>query len=144
MTVHLGDYDSYLYRKQSHTEKPPGAPPPAMEAADETQLAPTPPRNGRYASQEERQRRSLSNQARKLARQIEKINASLAEREARIAEMEAAFSSPDPFEQADRIAARAEQYQALKDETGSLWGEWERLSLEAEAVDVKLSALKTS
>ena len=144
VTVHLGDYDSYLYRKQNDSEKTLAPPPPEAEAVDETQPAPTSYRNGRYASREERQRRALGNEARKLARQIEKINASLAEREARIAELEAMFSNPDPFEQAEEMAARAERYQTLKDETHSLWEEWERLSLKAEAVDVELSALKMS
>ena len=53
------------------------------------------------------------------------------------------FANPERFDDAEQIAVKAEQYQALKDETHSLWEEWERLSLKAEALDSQLAALKT-
>ena len=143
VTIHPGDYDSYLYRKQNNSEKAVAETTPLAESHGDSQPAPIPTRNGRFISSQERQRRSLSSEARKLARQIERISASLADHESRIAEMEAMFSNPDSFADSDQIASTAEQYEALKAETQALWEEWERLSLEVEAVDSKLAAFKT-
>ncbi len=140
IAIYPGDYDSYLYRKQSESEKRSAETTPGVETPKDVQPGPT--RNGRHMSSGERQRRSLNNKARRLARQIEKINASLSERESRIAEFEEMFSNPDRFEDADHIADSAEQYQALKDETQALWEQWEKLSVEAETIDGKLGALE--
>ena len=142
-TVFPGDYDSYLYQKQTKTNK--GSARSTANGADVDALVQelSGSRNGRATSAEELQRRSLSKEARRLARLIEKINGSLANHEARMAELEAKFSNPDLFDEPDQIAASGEQYRVLKDETDSLWEEWARLSLEAETIGSKLTGLKT-
>ena len=142
-TVFPGDYDSYLYQKQTKTNK--GSASSTANGADVDALVQelSGSRNGRATSAEELQRRSLSKEARRLARLIEKINGSLANHEARMAELEAKFSNPDLFDEPDQIAASGEQYRVLKEETDSLWEEWARLSLEAETIDSKLTGLKT-
>ena len=142
-TVFPGDYDSYLYQKQTKTNK--GSASSTANGADVDALVQelSGNRNGRVTSAEELQRRSLSKEARRLARLIEKINCSLANHEARMAELEAKFSNPDLFDEPDQIAASGEQYRVLKEETDSLWEEWARLSLEAETIDSKLTGLKT-
>ena len=142
-TVFPGDYDSYLYQKQTKTNK--GRASSTANGADVDALVQelSGSRNGRAISAEELQRRSLSKEARRLARLIEKINGSLANHEARMAELEAKFSNPDLFDEPDQIAASGEQYRVLKEETDSLWEEWARLSLEAETIGSKLTGLKT-
>ena len=142
-TVFPGDYDSYLYQKQTKTNK--GSASSTANGADVDALVQelSGSRNGRATSAEELQRRSLSKEARRLARLIEKINGSLANHEARMAELEAKFSNPDLFDEPDQIAASGEQYRVLKEETDSLWEEWARLSLEAETIGSKLTGLKT-
>ena len=142
-TVFPGDYDSYLYQKQTKTNK--GSASSTANGADVDALVQelSGSRNGRAISAEELQRRSLSKEARRLARLIEKINGSLANHEARMAKLEAKFSNPDLFDEPDQIAASGEQYRVLKEETDSLWEEWARLSLEAETIDSKLTGLKT-
>ena len=142
-TVFPGDYDSYLYQKQTKTNK--GRTSSTANGADVDALVQelSGSRNGRAISAEELQRRSLSKEARRLARLIEKINGSLANHEARMAELEAKFSNPDLFDEPDQIAASGEQYRVLKEETDSLWEEWARLSLEAETIGSKLTGLKT-
>ena len=142
-TVFPGDYDSYLYQKQTKTNK--GSTSSTANGTDVDALVQelSGSRNGRATSAEELQRRSLSKEARRLARLIEKINGSLANHEARMAELEAKFSNPDLFDEPDQIAASGEQYRVLKEETDSLWEEWARLSLEAETIDSKLTGLKT-
>ena len=141
-TVFPGDYDSYLYQKQTKSNK--GSANSTANGADVDALVQelTGNRNGRATSAEELQRRSLSKQARRLATLIEKINGSLADHEARMAELEAKFSNPDLFDEPDQIAASGEQYRVLKEETDSLWEEWARLSLEAETIGSKLTGLK--
>ena len=142
-TVFPGDYDSYLYQKQTKTNK--GSARSTANGADVDALVQelSGSRNGRATSAEELQRRSLSKEARRLARLIEKINGSLANHEARMAKLEAKFSNPDLFDEPDQIAASGEQYRVLKEETDALWEEWARLSLEAETIGSKLTGLKT-
>ena len=148
-TVFLGDYDSYLYRKQAEADK-------KRAEANEKSVnstangtaggaagqAPIGRRSGRTVSAEELQRRSLSREARGLATRIEEINTSLADNETRMAKLEVMFSKPEQFEGPTQIAASGEQYRVLKEETQSLWDEWERLSMEAEHIDSKLTELK--
>ena len=142
-TVFPGDYDSYLYQKQTKTNE--GSASSTANGADVDALVQelSGNRNGRATSAEELQRRSLSKEARRLATLIEKINGSLADHEARMAELEAKFSNPHLFDEPDQIAASGEQYRVLKEETDSLWEEWARLSLEAETIGSKLTGLKT-
>ena len=143
-TVFPGDYDSYIYRKQTETDKRS-----ANARANGTAGAPAErgqamSRSGQPVSADERQHRWLTKEARRLATEIENINVSLVDHETRIAELEAMFSSPDPFGEPTQIVSSAEQYRVLKEEVQSLWDEWERLTLEAEDVDSKLTALKAA
>ena len=143
-TVYSGDYDTYLYRKQTETRN--GSANPADNGATGAALEPVPTRrrSGRPISAEEGQRRSLSKEARRLAMRIEEIGVLLSDREARIAELETMFSQPDQSDGPAHFASAGEQYRVLKEEAGSLWDEWGRLSLEAENIDSKLAVLKTS
>ena len=140
--VFPGNYDSYLYRKQSETDKRSANARANGKAGDAPGRSQHMKRFGQPSSAEELQRRSLTREARRLAMQIEDINVSLVDRETRIADLEAMFSSPDLFDETDQIVSSGEQYRVLKEEVQSLWDEWERLALEAESVDGKLTALK--
>ena len=141
--VFPGGYDAYLYRKQTETEK--GTPNSNGNRTDEESLEQDSLKSlsVRPVSAEKEQRRSLSKEARRLATRIKDIDASLADRETRLAELEAMFSSPDRFDGPAQIAASGEQYRVLKEETQSLWEEWEKLSLEAENIDSMLTTLNT-
>ncbi len=141
-TVFPGDYDSYLYQKQTETDKRSANAKANGTAGDAAERGQAMSRSGQPVSAEERQHRSLTKEARRLATEIENINVSLVDHETRIAELEAMFSSPDLFGEPGQIASSAEQYRVLKEEVQSLWDEWERLTLEAEDVDSKLTALK--
>ena len=143
-TVFPGDYDSYLYRKQTETDKSSpntGANGTSRDTAEQGQVT---RRSGRPLSAEESQSRSLSKEARKLAMRIEEIDVSLSDREARITELETMFSQPDQSDDPAHFASAGEEYRVLKEEAESLWEEWERLSLEAENIDSKLTALNVS
>ena len=140
-TVFLGGYDDYLYRKQSES----GSGAAAQAASGAAVAAPGQNRGrrrGRPIDPAELERRSLRSESRKLATQIEEINATLSDRESRISALEAMFSQPDRFDGPGQLASAGEQYRVLKEEAGSLWEEWERLSVEAEEVDGKLEGLQ--
>ena len=143
-TVFPGGYDAYLYRKQ--TESRDAAADSASNGATAASGGDTPTRRrtGRSRTAEEQQRRSLAREARRLAMRIEEINISLSSCEAHIAELEVMFSRPSHFDGPDQLALAGERYVVLKEEAGSLWEEWGRLSLEAENIDVKLAELKAS
>ena len=139
--VFPGDYDNYLYRKQAETAKN-GAKPTAKGAAAATSgQRPDRRRSGRPLSGEELQRRWLAKEARRLAIRVAEIDALLAPKTARIAELENMFSRPDQFGDPAQIAASAEEYRILKEETQSLSNEWEKLSLEAENIESQLGSL---
>ena len=144
--VFPGDYDSYLYRKQSETDKnSPNASASANGISRDTaERGQVTRRSGRPLSAEESQSRSLSKEARKLAMRIEEIDVSLSDREARITELETMFSQPDQSDNPAHFASAGEEYRVLKEEAESLWEEWERLTLEAENIDSKLTALNVS
>ena len=142
-TVFLGDYDSYLYRKQTETRNGSANLTSNGTTGNGSGHGPTRRRSGRPLTTEEEQRRSLNREARRLAMRINEISVSLSARESRIAELEAMFSEPDQFGDPIQITSSAEQYAALKGEEESLWEEWERLSLEAEAIDSQLEGLKS-
>ena len=95
-------------------------------------------------SVEDKLRRGLGKEARSLAIRIEKIDATLVSQEAQIARMEALFSNPDQIGDTTQLVTLGEQYQVLKNESQCLWEEWERLSLDAERVDIQLKELDTS
>ena len=158
-TVFPGDYDSYLYWKQAESDKKSarksanstakGNNDGSNETNGTTATIPTAAgpgqvrrRSGRPLTEAEEQQRSLNRAARRLAIQIEEISVSLADHETRIAELEAMFSSPDQYAEPAQIAASAELYRVLKEEEQSLWEQWERLSLEAEDIDSRLTGLK--
>ena len=148
-TVFPGDYDSYLYRKQAEADKKQAEANKKSvnstangTAGGASGQAPIGRRSGRPVSDDELQRRSLSREARGLATRIEEINTSLADNETRMAKLEVMFSKPEQFEGPTQIASSGEQYRVLKEETQSLWDEWERLSMEAEHIDSKLTELK--
>ncbi len=143
-TVYPGDYDAYLYRKQTEAGNGSAnsAANGAIRAASESVR--TRRRSGRPLSAEDVQRRSLSKEARRLAIRIEEIDVSLSDSEARITELETIFSQPNQSDSPAYFASAGKEYRVLKEEAKSLWEEWERLSLEAENIDSKLAELETS
>lgn len=139
-TVFPGDYDSYLHRKQLETTDG-NSRVPADGAGDSRS---TKERRESRRSVEDKLRRGLGKEARSLAIRIEKIDATLVSQEAQIARMEALFSNPDQIGDTTQLVTLGEQYQVLKNESQCLWEEWERLSLDAERVDIQLKELDTS
>ena len=148
-TIFPGDYDSYLHRKQLETTE--GNPRISTNGARKntfkTGPKPNRPAKGRREttrSLEDKLRRSLDKEARTLATRIETIDATVVSHEAEITQMEALFSKSDQIGDTTQIVTLGEQYQVLKNELQCLWEEWERLSLDAERVDIQLRNLDTT
>ena len=140
--VYPGDYDGYLYRKQLESDSRSASAAVNGKVVDASvydwaKSGNSPPVNAKISA-DERRRRSLKEEARRLAKLVEDLSRSLTEREARISELDEAFSSPEMYDDPDRIAASGKEYQALKSEVETLWREWEKLSVEAERVDGEL------
>ena len=136
-----GDYDSYLYRKQSGNE----------QLANDSISKGTAPEiiHGNGGSDRARvnwdqQRRSLRREASQLATRITEIHGALEIHEARVAELETLFSNPSQFESKDHLAEAGEEYRLLKNKEQALWEKWESLSGEAESISRKLVDLEVS
>lgn len=138
ITIFDGDYDSYLYQKQSK-----------INLNDNNNTAPENILNNQSMNEksksvqtDDRQiRRNLKKEASRIAKRVKEIDDKLETYPAQFAELETLFSNPEKFESSDHLASSGEKYQALKDEEESLWKEWEQLALESESVDHKISEL---
>ena len=139
--VFPGDYDAYLYRKETEAGNRVAAAPGVNGTADAVPGRSRARRRGRPLDDAEIERRSLRSEARRLALRIEEVGVSLSGRESRITELEAMFSQPDRFDGPAHLASAGEEYGVLKEEARLLWEEWERLSLEAEDVESRLEGL---
>ena len=142
-TIFPGDYDSYLHRNQLETTE--GDSDVSDDGAGDGTSKTGPVRNRSTKrrrettrSLEDKMRRSLDKEARTLATRIKKIDAALVGYEAQITRMEALFSDPGQIGDATQMLELGEQYQVLKNESQCLWEEWERLSLDAERVEIQL------
>jgi ATP-binding cassette subfamily F protein 3 len=133
-----GDYDSYLYRKESGATLPPAI---VVPRGTDTSNGSAPARPGQKRSDVEEIRRELTRESKRLTTRVDEINASLETYGVKIAKLEKKFASPEKFKDSDQLAASGEQYQGLKNEEQTLMDEWESLSLEAENVDKQLEAL---
>lgn len=142
-TIFPGDYDSYLHRKQLQTTE--GNSDLSADGVGDSKSKTGPVRNrstkGRREttrSLEDKMRRGLDKEARTLATRIEKIDATLVGYEAQITRMETLFSDPGQIGDSAQLLELGEQYQVVKNESQCLWKEWERLSLDAERVEIQL------
>ena len=81
-TVFPGDYDSYLYWKQTETRNGSASPTSNGAAPVASRQGPARRRSGRPLTPEEEQRRSLNREARRLSTRINEISVSLSERKA--------------------------------------------------------------
>ena len=140
--VFPGDYDAYLYRRQARSVG--GSSDAAGDGGSPATAGPVRSKKNsrRKLSAEEEQRRSLRKEARRLARRIDELNASISDCEADIAKLEAKFADPGQFAGPDQLSLAGERYAALKQEVGSMWEEWETLSVDSENVERRLSDLE--
>ena len=130
--VHVfpGDYDSYLYWKESREKdipvnvKIPSSRiekdiPPRLKAKERKRL-------------EGEIRNSYFQRSNPIKQRIAEIEAETAQLESRFNELERQFSSEEHYQDKAQVVDSIEQHRVLKEKINSLTVEWEQLSLEAE------------
>jgi len=123
-TLHGGDYDSYLYWRESREN----------EAAPVKQVDQTVSRGQR------RQRKATESEARNLyyrrsapiRKRIAEIETELVRLEEQIHEIEKGFSEQEHYSDGSQVVETIGEHRRLKEAIGQLTAEWERLSVEAE------------
>ncbi|MFC1901816.1 ABC-F family ATP-binding cassette domain-containing protein [Chloroflexota bacterium] len=130
LRVFLGNYDDYLYQKES-TEK---ALPEGIRVNKEDTLIASPAKN------QVRQRKKIEGNLRnKHYREIAPVKKRIAEIESevlkstkRLAEIEALFAEPEHYKDSRKVVEIQQEYRELKALTKALTGEWDRLAAETE------------
>ena len=147
--IYLGDYDAYLYRKQSENAED-GVLTTSNGTVSDISNQDSDDRRSRVCrlehspSASKELSRNLRREAVNLAKRVKEIDAIILSHEKNITRLETLFSDPTQFQDATALADSGAKYKALKKETQSLWEEWEKLSLEVEKVENQLQRLKGS
>lgn len=147
--IYLGNYDAYLYRKQSESAED-GVQTTSSETVSDISNQDPDDRRSRVRrleyspSASKELSRNLRREAVSLAKRVKEIDAIILSHEEDITRLETLFSDPTQFQDATALADSGAKYKALKKETQSLWEEWERLSLEVEKGENQLQRLKGS
>jgi ATP-binding cassette subfamily F protein 3 len=152
-----GDYASYLYRKEH------GAPPVVKEAAkpaaaqvepeseeDEfddgrgwiaarqpPKRKPKPPADPKIALQ-----KRLTQESKDIAKRLKDNETQLAEAEKQLAEIEISFAKPEFYANTTEVQTTMEKHHQLKIDIQRLTEEWEKLTLEAERVQLELAEVE--
>jgi ATP-binding cassette subfamily F protein 3 len=125
-----GNYDDYLYQKESTAKVVPGT----IRVNKESTLTASPVKN------QLRQRKQLEGNLRnKHSREITPIKKRIAEIEGevskstkRLAEIEMLFAKQDHYKDSRKVIEIQQEYRKLKEFTKALTGEWDRLTAEVE------------
>ena len=139
--VFEGDYDSYLYRKQSGN---PQMVDDAVKNGTVTEILGQNVVSSGTRVRWDQERRNLRKKANQLAKRIGEIHASLELHETRMAALEVLFANPSQFESKSHLAEAGDEYRSLKQMEQAFWQEWEKLSQEAESISGRLVELETS
>jgi len=130
--VFPGDYDSYLYRKQSNNGKL------TNNVASRDKTLRTPHENAGSdltENNKKQQHRNLKKETDRLTARITEIQQALEANEIRINELETLFSNPSQFENKDHLTKGGKEYQLLKNNEQTLWEKWEQLTRETESIN---------
>lgn len=131
-----GDYDSYVYRKNSHDSD-------KMLRSDEAKENPHKQSgfSGDIGSRDSYtvllsndERRLLAKTARQLTARGEKIATQIENLDFQIAELERSFVNPETFKDASELIVATGSHKTLKDETQALWNEWSDIAIELESI----------
>ncbi|MBE0481699.1 MAG: ABC-F family ATP-binding cassette domain-containing protein, partial [Dehalococcoidia bacterium] len=128
LRVFSGDYDSYLYWKESSAQSV------EVPEAPKSGPAKSAPRD------EQRRRRAIEGELRNsfyresspARKRVAEIEAELPGLEARFREVEGLFSDPEHYGDSARVLAAMDEHRRLKESINSLTAEWETLSTRLE------------
>jgi len=138
-----GDYDSYLYKKESENSDRNG-----LILADKSNGSANVDIQGSLLSKttlrkspKEQRVNKLKKEFRKLAIKIEQISLSLGKHEERLGQLDTIFSSPEQIKDVGELTKLGEEHRILKDEIQVLWDEWETRSAEADLINQEVEGL---
>lgn len=141
--VFPGDYDGYLYKKETTAKLAEGLVQ-APKNSDQTRKGDAggnkhPAKGSQQQVRIENElQKTLKREGAKIAKRIDEIDGRLPELEIRLAKMQWLFSNPDQYGDANQIVSSSEEYRLLNEEIHLLIEEWDRLSTEAERVTKEL------
>ena len=147
-TVFSGDYNSFMYAKQQNNTAARSHSSEKTEGRNnsETNSSKIRPTKGHYdtpRNSRDRIRRTLKTRARILGGLIENIDDTLLINQNELTHMETLFSNPEQLNGTKQVEQLGTKYQDLKNRSTGLWEEWERLSSEAEDIEIQLRNLET-
>jgi len=131
LRIFLGNYDDYLYQKESIAAK---AVPETIRVNKEN----TPTASS--AKNQLRQRKKVEGNLRNkhyqgitpVKKRIAVIESEVSKSTKRLAEIEALFAEPEHYKDSQKVIEIQQEYRKLKEFTRALTGEWDRLTAEAE------------
>jgi len=136
--IFLGNYDDYLYQKES-----------TAEAGPETiRLNKGNILTASSAKNQLRQRKKVEGNLRNkhyqeitpVKKRIAEIESGVSKSTKRLAEIEALFAEPEHYKDSQRVIELQQEYGKLKEFTKTLTGEWDRLTAEAERMTQEFQA----
>jgi ATP-binding cassette subfamily F protein 3 len=136
LAVFPGDYDSYLYHKESLAQAAPDDKKDSIKP-DITRVAPS-----------QRQRRTAVGELRNeyyeksnpLKKRLVRVEAELEKMEDELKELDAQFACPEEYKDSDQVVARIERHRVLKDGIKQLTGQWEDISLKSEKLKAEFDS----
>jgi ATP-binding cassette subfamily F protein 3 len=136
LAVFPGDYDSYLYHKESLAQAAPDDKKDSIKP-DITRVAPS-----------QRQRRTAVGELRNeyyeksnpLKKRLARVEADLEKMESELKELDAQFACPEEYKDSDQVVARIERHRVLKEGIKQLTGQWEDISLKAERLKTEFDS----
>lgn len=142
LEVFLGDYDSYLYKKELAAKSAVEVLQPqkierAQRAGAVTNKRPA-KGNKQPVRIEDEVQKTLNRERLKITKRITEIENRLTELESKMADIENMFSNPDQYSDTDQVVSASKKYGFLKEEIRFLTEEWELLYLEADSINRNL------
>ncbi|MFC2007330.1 ABC-F family ATP-binding cassette domain-containing protein [Chloroflexota bacterium] len=132
LRIFPGNYDDYLYQKQSTAE----AVPETMRISRENTLTASSAKN------QLRQRKKVGGNLRNkhyqeitpIKKRITEIESEVSKSTSRLAEIEVLFAEPGHYKDSQKVIEIQQEYRKLKEFTKALTGEWDRLTAQAEGM----------
>ena len=138
LQIFLGNYDDYLYQKESTTK----AVSETIRVNEENTLTASPAKN------QLRQRKKIEGNLRNkhyqeitpVKKRIAEIENDVAKSGKRLAEIEALFAEPEYYKDNQKVIEIQREYRKLKESTKALTDEWDRLTAETERITQEFQA----
>jgi ATP-binding cassette subfamily F protein 3 len=138
LQIFYGDYDSYLYQKESRERAEVESVEPVVEES------PVREQKRQRKTAEAEMRNRYYRESVGIKKRIREIEAELATLERRLKETERMFGEEERYRESRQVVEAIEEHRRLKEDIRRLTEEWERLSAEAERIKQAFNEAKDS